>query len=177
MSQRRRTTRAKAQYTSNKQSKAGKVGVTVSSNVEVDLSSNSLSHGVTVAALAHAVWALILFICHKTDDVLFTAAFSGRDAEIDGILALDGPTLCVVPMRIGLEQSLTVLDFVRNVQTNQLWRFSKYAHYGMRSALQAGGLAADFFNTMVNVLVETSETCLPEPPLVPMPQDAPNYTQ
>ncbi len=97
---------------------------TVSPNVEVDLSSNSLSHGVTVGALAHAVWALTLSIYHRTDDVLFAAAFSGGDAEIEGILALDGPTLCVVPKRIGLEQSLTVLDFVRNVQTNHLWRLS-----------------------------------------------------
>jgi len=163
--------------TSDKESKAGKVGFAVNSNVEVDLSSNSLSHGITVGALAHAVWPLVLPICHKTDNVIFAAAFSGRDAGVDGILTLDGPTLSVVPMRIGLEQSLTLLDFVRNVQTSHLWRLSEYAHYGMRSALQAGGVAADSFNTMVNVLVKTLETSLPDAPLVPMPQDAPKLTQ
>ena len=149
---------------------------TVTSKVEADLAGSSLSHGNTVGSLVHAVWALVLSICHKADDVQFAVAFSGRDADIDGILDLDGPTLCVVPMRIKLDLSLKVVDFVQQVQTDQLWRLPEYAHYGMRNALQAGNLAADSFNTMVNVLVKTLEA-LPNQPLVPVPQDADNYTQ
>lgn len=149
---------------------------TVTSKVEADLAGISLSHGITVGGLVHAVWAIVLSICHEADDVQFAVAFSGRDAEIDGILDLDGPTLCVVPMRIKIDQSLSVLDFVQQVQTHQLWKLPEYAHYGMRSALQAGSLAADSFNTMVNVLVKTLETPSNQP-LMPVPQDSHNYTQ
>lgn len=166
----------KLKDTSHTEGEADHGAFTVISKIEADLAGSSLSHGITIGGLVHAVWALVLSIIHQADDVQFAVAFSGRDADIEGILDLDGPTLCVVPMRIKLDRSLSVLDFVQQVQTHQLWRLPEYAHYGMRNALQAGNLAANSFNTMVNVLIKTLETS-PDQPLVPVPQDAHNYTQ
>ena len=79
-------------------------------------------------------------------------------------------------MRIKLDRSLSVLDFVQQVQTHQLWKLPEYAHYGMRNALHAGHLAASSFNTMVNVLVKALEIP-PNQPLVPVHQSSENYTQ
>ena len=149
----------------------------VSSRMEADLEGYSAAHGTTAGALIHAAWALLLSIHENADDVLFAAAFSGRDADIDGILTLDGPTLCIVPMRIQLDRSVSVLDFVKGVQAHHLWKLPEYAHYGMRNALKAGGLASDSFNTMVNVLVKTIEKPSPNQPLVPIPVDSQNFTQ
>ena len=152
-------------------------GFCVTSKVKANLLDNGLTHRVTLGALVHAAWAIVLSIHRKANDVHFAAAFSGRDADIPGILTLDGPTLCVVPMRIRLERSQTVVDFVQQVQTNHLWKLSEYAHYGMRDALLAGRLGPESFNTMVNVLVKTSRTNSSDQPLVAMPQETTNFTQ
>lgn len=145
--------------------------------VEADFTSIKLRHGITVGSLMHAVWALALCTWSDQDDVQFAAAFSGRDADVHGILDLDGPTLCTVPMRVKLDRDLSMLDFVREVQNNHLWTLPGYAHYGMRNALKAGGVDVNAFNTMVNVLVKRSETSQTEQPLEPIAQDLPNFTK
>src|SRR5204862_7541942 len=109
--------------------------------------------------LIHAAWALTLSIRLHSADVLFTTAFSGRDANIDGILSLNGPTLCIVPMRVNIDGSSSMLAFTKSVQNN-LWTLSRYAHSGLRQSLAAGGVRAHAFNTMVNILVKTQN--LPE---------------
>ena len=148
----------------------------VEAKVEADFTSIKLRHGITVGSLVHAVCALALCTCCYQDDVQFAAAFSGRDANVHGILDLDGPTLCTVPMRVKFDRDLSLLEFVREVQNNHLWTLPGYAHYGMRNALKAGGVDANAFNTMVNVLVKRSEASQTEQPLEPIARDLPNFT-
>ena len=149
----------------------------VEAKVEADFTSIKLRHGITVGSLMHAIWALALCTWSNQNDVQFVAAFSGRDANVHGILDLDGPTLCTVPMRVNIDRNLSMLDFVRQVQSNHLWTLPKYAHYGMRNALKAGGVHVHAFNTMVNVLVKQSKDSVTEEPLAPIPQDHHNFTE
>jgi hypothetical protein len=147
----------------------------VTSHVEAGLSEFSSSHGITFGTLLHAAWALTLSLQLHSSDVMFMTAFSGRDADIDGILTLNGPTLCTVPMRVHVDGTSSMLAFTKNVQNN-LWTLSKYAHSGLRHALAAGSFSADAFNTMVNVLVKTQ--VFPEDsPLVPVLTHGDNFTQ
>ena len=133
------------------------------------------TYGITLGTLLHAAWALTLSAELKSSDILFMTAFSGRDANIEGILTLNGPTLCTVPMRVQIDESISALAFVKAVQNN-LWTLSTYAHSGLRNALVDGGLRADAFNTMVNVLV--GKQAFPEDsPLLPIMTHADNFTQ
>ena len=133
------------------------------------------THNVTLGTLVHAVWAMTLAKQLKTSDVVFLTAFSGRDAAVEGILTLNGPTLCTVPMRVRLNSETSVLALTKQVQDN-LWTLSRYAHSGLRNAITASGIGADHFNTMVNVLV--SQQAFPEDaPLVPIETHVDNFTQ
>ena len=132
-------------------------------------------HGITLGALLHAAWALTLSMWLNSPDVLFLTAFSGRDAEIDNILTLNGPTLGTVPMRIRINENISVLTFAKAVQEN-LWTLSKYAHSGLRNALADSGLRADSFNTMVNVLV-SKQDFPDDSPLRPVEAHTENFTQ
>lgn len=148
---------------------------TVTSQVRSGLSEFSSSHGITLGTLLHAAWALTLSAQLHSTDVLFMTAFSGRDAAIDGILTLNGPTLCTVPMRVQIDNTSTLLAFTKSVQDN-LWNLSTYAHSGLRNALAAGGLRADAFNSMVNVLVK-AQSVSEDSPLVPVLTHGDNFTQ
>ena len=148
----------------------------VQTRAEVDFNSMKLNQGMTVGSLMHAAWALALSLFTNQDDVQFAAAFSGRDADVHGILSLDGPTLCTVPMRIKLDQAMTLQDLVHEVQANHLWKIPAFAHYGMRNALKAGGVEADSFNTMINILVKHAESSETQQPLEAIALDRPNYT-
>ncbi|KFY02325.1 hypothetical protein O988_02217 [Pseudogymnoascus sp. VKM F-3808] len=133
------------------------------------------NYGITMGAFIHAAWALTLASMLNTRDVTFVAAFLGRDADLDGILSLDGPTLNTVPMRVQVDETLQAVDFAKSVQSN-LWILSKFAHSGMRNALTEGSLKPSAFNTMVNILVKQDDS-LAGGPLVPIVTHGDNFTQ
>lgn len=136
-----------------------------------------LSHaaGVTVGTAVHAAWALTLAGELGSDDVVFVTEFSGRDADIDGVLDLAGPTLCTAPIRVGVDRAQTALQFTSSVQAN-LWSLSKNAHAGLRSALTAASVKPAAVNTMVNVLVQLEDVD-EDGPLAPVVTHADNFTQ
>ena len=133
------------------------------------------AHSVTLGTVVHAAWALTLAQRLNHQDVTFMTAFSGRDAPIEGILTLGGPTLCTIPMRVRVDHNKTPVEFVKQVQSD-LWTVSRYAHSGLRNALTAGNIPASHFNTMVNVLV-TREAPSENAPLIPYETHGDNYTQ
>lgn len=135
----------------------------------------SNSHGITLGSLVHAAWALVLAKMLGSLDVLFITAFSGRDAEIDGILNLFGPTLCTVPMRVRIDKGQSLLDFAKAVQRN-LWMLSKFAHSGLKNALVESGLKASTLNTMINILVKQRNVD-DDAPLIPVLTHEDNFTQ
>ncbi|KFY40715.1 hypothetical protein V494_03345 [Pseudogymnoascus sp. VKM F-4513 (FW-928)] len=139
------------------------------------LTKYSHDYGITMGAFIHAAWALTLASILNTRDVTFVAAFSGRDADLNGILSLDNPTLNTVPMRVQVDETLQAVDFAKSVQSN-LWLLSKFAHSGMRNALAEGSLTPSAFNTMVNILVNQNYS-LSSGPLVPIMTHGDNFTQ
>lgn len=133
------------------------------------------THGISLGAVVHAAWALTLARQLQLSDVLFLSAFSGRDAQVDGILDLLGPTICTVPMRIRIDENASALDFIKDVQSN-LWKVSRYAHTGLKAALVDGRLETDSFNTMINVLVKR-KVRMEDAPLIPVLEHGDNFTQ
>lgn len=69
----------------------------------------------TLSAIVHAAWALLTSSYSATEDVLFTTALSGRDAPVEGVLDMVGPTMAAVPCRVRVRREQTVVKFVEQV--------------------------------------------------------------
>lgn len=137
----------------------------------------SSATGVSVGAAVHAAWAMTLASHLGTDEATFLSAFAGRDANVAGILSLNGPTLCTVPMRVAVSPTgASVEQFAKETQNN-LWNVSRYAHSGLRDALSAASLRPSLFNTMVNVLaVPKTDAFADDSALVPVDAETQNFT-
>ena len=130
---------------------------------------------VALATIVHQLWALTLAKHLSSDDVVFMTAFSGRDAQIDDVLALNGPTLCTVPFRVVVEDTESAEDQAKELQKS-LWRVASHAHVGVRNATAAADVDAGFCNTMVNVLAKPLET-KGEAAMIPIVAHGDNFTQ
>ena len=133
------------------------------------------TYGIALGTLLHAAWALTLSAQLNSSDILFVTAFPGRDADIKNILTPSGLILSTVPMRVRIDENLSVLAFIGAVQNN-LWTLSKYAHSSLRNALVDGRLRADSFITIVNILV-TKPAFPDDSPLVSVMTHADNFMQ
>lgn len=72
----------------------------------------------TLSTILHAAWALVLATYTMTDDVTFGTVVSGRNAPVEGIERMTGPTIATIPMRVklgdGSQCVSALLDQVRD---------------------------------------------------------------
>ncbi|KAL8728424.1 MAG: hypothetical protein Q9166_005386 [cf. Caloplaca sp. 2 TL-2023] len=117
----------------------------------IDLHALSKDIGIPVGSLIHAAWAVALSSEIKTNDVIFAATISGRDIPLPGILRMYGPTVTNVPLRLQLDDNMTLRALGKAVQA-EILRISEHAYCGLRSILRASQHSALLFNTAVNFL-------------------------
>ncbi|KAH8797764.1 hypothetical protein F5884DRAFT_814753 [Xylogone sp. PMI_703] len=130
---------------------------TVSQVLPVNLRSAAAVLQVPSSAILYAAWALVLSTHTTSKLVTMATAISGRELALDGIEALDGPTLAMVPQAVIIEPEQTLLELVSSVNAN-FWNITKYSQYGIRRALAAAGHQnITLFDTMVNILVREKE--------------------
>lgn len=75
------------------------------------------SSDVTISTKIRAAWAIVLSNYEDSCDIVFGATITGRDAPIKGIEDIVGPTIATVPVRLRVDQSQRVKDFLAEVQT------------------------------------------------------------
>ena len=91
---------------------------------------NSRKQRIMPAALMMAAWGLLLSSYCDADDVCFGTVLSGRDeALLEDVM---GPTVASVPMRVIVEKSREIRDFMTSTQ-NTLLQMQKYQHYGLEN--------------------------------------------
>ncbi|EED20874.1 nonribosomal peptide synthase, putative [Talaromyces stipitatus ATCC 10500] len=108
------------------------------------------SHNITVSNLIQTVWALVLRCFVGRDDVCFGYLASGRDAPVDGIVDMVGPTISVLICRAALDDSSTIKDALRTCQMELLDSLS-HQHCSLaeiQHALELSGMA--LFNTGIS---------------------------
>ncbi|KAF7556526.1 hypothetical protein G7Z17_g1316 [Cylindrodendrum hubeiense] len=71
--------------------------------------------GFTTPTLIRAAWALIAAQMTNSDDVVFGATLSGRNAPVADIDDLAGPTIATVPIRVQVSRDDTVQDYLQSV--------------------------------------------------------------
>ena len=90
---------------------------TIKDHLELpDSKERCLISGLTMSTIVQAAWAMMISKCSGTDDVLFGATISGRNAPVGGIESIEGPTLSTVPVRLQLNPDARAVDFMRQVQ-------------------------------------------------------------
>ena len=70
----------------------------------------------TMPTLLRAAWAMVIARHTDSDDVTFGATLSGRNLPVPGIMAMIGPTVTTVPIRIRLDYSESVLSYCERIQ-------------------------------------------------------------
>lgn len=75
---------------------------------------------ITMATILRSAWSILLGSYCDTQDVCFCTTISGRQAPVDGIEFVEGPTLATVPVRIAIAGDETVGKFLKRVQDQSL---------------------------------------------------------
>ena len=74
----------------------------------------------TLSALLHGAWAMLLNRQTGNSDVLFGAAFSGRPADLHGVESIVGPFVNNLPLRTRVEPNLRTGEFLRQMHSHLL---------------------------------------------------------
>lgn len=131
--------------------KAGQNNV-ISVEIAEDIQGFAASHKISVGSLIYTAWAIVLAMHTSTDDILFGATLSGRDAAVSGILSMAGPTINTVPFRVHVDPQQGLLHLANEVQAD-IWTCSEPSKLGIRNILTAAGHKAGLYDTMVNILI------------------------
>lgn len=75
------------------------------------------SVAVTRASILRAAWAIVLaWQSNRTDETVFGATVTGRQAPVPGVERMVGPAICTVPVRVKLCRTQRVTQFLEEVQ-------------------------------------------------------------
>ncbi|KAF3928185.1 hypothetical protein AA313_de0206009 [Arthrobotrys entomopaga] len=105
----------------------------------------------TTATLIRAAWAFVVSQYTESSDVVFGMTMSGRNAPVDGVTEMMGPTITTVPVRVQLQAQTLVSEFLDTVQA-QATDMIPFEHKGLQNIgrmSQDCKNACDFQNLLV----------------------------
>ncbi|KAL2864077.1 uncharacterized protein BJX67DRAFT_384078 [Aspergillus lucknowensis] len=111
----------------------------------------STTSTVTASTLLSAAWGLTIGRLTNSSEVIYGSTRSGRNIDLAQATELMGPTIATVPMRISIDPSLSVDDFLAAVQ-NQATTAIPFEHLGLQNISKispACKAACDFQNLFV----------------------------
>ena len=118
---------------------------------DVAISRKSYPH-ITTSTLIHGAWSILLSQYSETDDVIFGATLSGRNASVPEIELMLGPTIATVPIRVQVNSDgkQLVATLLESIQENALLMMP-YEHTGLQkiSGISPGARAACGFQHLL----------------------------
>ncbi|KAI8633600.1 hypothetical protein F5Y19DRAFT_414203 [Xylariaceae sp. FL1651] len=113
---------------------------------------------VTPTAWLRAAWALLIGQIINTDDITFGATVSGRQLPVAGIQDIIGPTIATVPVRIQIDWTASIRDFVRQLQQQaiEMIPFEQIGLHRLRHISEDTKQGSQF-RTLLNVQPAQSE--------------------
>lgn len=87
---------------------------------------------ITTATLIRAAWALVASQYSMSDDVVFGETFAGRTLRIPGVEQIEGPMIATVPVRVRIDRSAPIQEFLQSIQEQGLVR-AAHEHLGMQN--------------------------------------------
>jgi amino acid adenylation domain-containing protein len=115
---------------------------------------------ITLPSTVRAAWALVVATYSgNSEDVVFGETLTGRDAPVDDIAAMIGPTLATVPTRIRIDPGTTIGRFLEDVQALSAEAIPfQYAGLQHVKHLNEDTATACGFQNLLAVHHETKET-------------------
>lgn len=109
----------------------------------VQISQRASSKSATLmSTIMRAAWGMVVAQYSNTDDIIFATTLSGRNAPVPGIMRMAGPTITTVPIRISLDPSQTVADFLSAVESQAI-DMIPYEHAGLQNIRRLSPEAED----------------------------------
>jgi amino acid adenylation domain-containing protein/non-ribosomal peptide synthase protein (TIGR01720 family) len=125
-----------------------RVGGTLTHEMELP---RKMGSDVTISTVIRAAWAMVMARSSNSNDVVFGATLTGRNAAVLDINTIIGPTITTVPIRLRLNREQPVSDFLTDVQS-QATSMIPFEHAGLQHIKKlspdAHG-ACDFQNLLV----------------------------
>ncbi|KAL4819990.1 hypothetical protein BDW67DRAFT_181698 [Aspergillus spinulosporus] len=87
---------------------------------------------VTASTLLSAAWGLTIGRLTSSSEVIYGSTRSGRNIDLAQATELMGPTIATVPIRINIDPSISVQDFLAGVQ-NQATAAIPFEHLGLQN--------------------------------------------
>ena len=81
-----------------------------------DIPVPSTPEGIIMASLVKGAWSIVLAKMTKRSDVVFGNIISGRDAPLEDIETVSGPTVTKSPLRVTFQRNWTFKDLLHHVQ-------------------------------------------------------------
>lgn len=110
-------------------------------SVPVNLREMATRFGVTPGIFLYAAATLVLGIHSDSDDVVFGLVLAGRDAPVDDIYDMLGPTFCGFPFRARIDRHMALGPFLQRIEHDVL-EILPHQHYGLQSIKHCGTGAA-----------------------------------
>ncbi|KAG8408242.1 Nonribosomal peptide synthetase [Metarhizium acridum] len=108
---------------------------------------------ITQANLIRIAWALVLQKYTKSTRPCFGTITSGRDLPVDDVDELFGLLMSLIPCRVRLDQTQSVLETLRASQEDYLHMLPHQTSYLVN--LQKHGLESELFNTAISIHRDT----------------------
>ncbi|KAH6708906.1 hypothetical protein BKA61DRAFT_696822 [Leptodontidium sp. MPI-SDFR-AT-0119] len=86
--------------------------------------------GITPSAIVQGAWAVLLSQHAASPDVVFGATVIGRHAAVPGIEQIGGPTIATIPLRVRLDSSQPVSEYIHQLQLDAI-RTVPYEQLGL----------------------------------------------
>ncbi|KAH8881829.1 hypothetical protein GQ53DRAFT_667146, partial [Thozetella sp. PMI_491] len=86
---------------------------------------------ITTSTLLRAAWGLLLGKYSGLSDITYGTIATGRDVPLEGITEIVGPTIATIPVRVSLERTQTIAQFVSGVQ-QRIISTIPYQHVGLQ---------------------------------------------
>ena len=114
---------------------------------------------ITASTVIRAAWSLLIARYTDSNDVLFGATVTGRQAAVRGIENMLGPTIVTVPVRILLDWNITVEHFLQQIQIQALDMIA-FEQTGLQKILRlgSGSNKTSQFQTLVIIQPPEEET-------------------
>ncbi|KAI1747345.1 hypothetical protein F4782DRAFT_521601 [Xylaria castorea] len=110
----------------------------------------------TLATLCQVAWGLLLGKYENTTDVVFGYTLSGRNADLDGINDLCGPTLTTVPLRFDFELEQPVASLLASVKARYDGIMGN-EHYGLPNIARLGPDERRGCGFRTTIIIQTPE--------------------
>jgi amino acid adenylation domain-containing protein len=116
------------------------------------------SKGFMLSTILRAAWAIVTGRLLGSEDIAFAATNSGRNAAVQDIENIVGPTITTVPIQLQLKAASTIDDFLATVQ-QQSTEMIPFEHAGLQSVYAMAGQKQNLKNLLViqQPLGETKE--------------------